>query len=120
MRDVTSKNGSFAKMGRVAKNPLLTIRHLWHIRGVCGEARQGSEKVVGTSEIARQRATQGEPAKLTPCRSEPNSAAPNWKPDDVVRRKGRGVTFRRDVGRGEQVEIALAGRIYRVRLSQLR
>ena len=46
-------------------------------------------------------------------------AAPNWKPGDVVHGKGRGGTFRRDVGEGEHVEIVLADRIYRVRLSEL-
>ena len=46
-------------------------------------------------------------------------AAPNWKPDDVVHWKGRGGVFRRDVGDGEHVEIVLADRIYRVRLSEL-
>jgi hypothetical protein len=37
----------------------------------------------------------------------------------MVRWKGRDGTFRRDVGDGEHVEIVLADRIYRVRLSEL-
>jgi hypothetical protein len=37
----------------------------------------------------------------------------------VVHWKGRAGTFRRDVGDGEHVEIVLADRIYRVRLSEL-
>jgi len=36
-----------------------------------------------------------------------------------VRWKGRGGTFRRDFGDGEHAEIALADRIYRVRVSEL-
>jgi hypothetical protein len=66
----------------------------------------------------------GEPRKASQRNSRraaqsPTRAAPNWKPDDVVHWKGRGGTFRRDVGDGEHVEIVLADRIYRVRLSEL-
>jgi hypothetical protein len=49
----------------------------------------------------------------------PSRIAPIWKLGDVVHWKGRGGTFGRDVGDGEHAEIALAERIYRVRLSEL-
>jgi hypothetical protein len=72
----------------------------------------------------RARLPGGEPRKASQRNSRraaqnPTRAAPNWKPDDVVHWKGRGGTFRRDVGDGEHVEIVLADRIYRVRLSEL-
>jgi hypothetical protein len=44
----------FTEMGRVAKNPLLTIKELWHIRGAGGIAGRREGKVVGTSEITRR------------------------------------------------------------------
>jgi hypothetical protein len=50
----------------------------------------------------------------------PTRIAPVWKSGDAVRWNGRDGTFRRDVGDGENAEIALAERIYRVRLSELR
>ena len=72
----------------------------------------------------RARLPGGEPRKASQRNSRraaqsPTRIAPNWKPDDVVRWKGRGGTFRRDVGDGEHVEIVLADRIYRVRFSEL-
>jgi len=72
----------------------------------------------------RARLPGGEPRKTSQRNSRrvaqsPARAAPNWKPNDVVRWKGRSGTFRRDVGDGEHVEIVLADRIYRVRLSEL-
>jgi len=72
----------------------------------------------------RARLPGGEPRKASQRNSRRAAqsltrAAPNWKPDDVVHWKGRGGTFRRDVGDGEHVEILLADRIYRVRLSDL-
>jgi len=72
----------------------------------------------------RARLPGGEPRKASPRYSRraaqiPTRAAPNWKPNDLVHWKGRVGTFRRDVGDGEHVEIVLADRIYRVRLSEL-
>jgi hypothetical protein len=49
----------------------------------------------------------------------PTRVAPVWKPGDAVRWKGRSGSFRCDVGDGEHAEIALAERIYRVRLSEI-
>ena len=49
----------------------------------------------------------------------PTRVAPVWKSGDAVRWNGRGGTFRREVGVGEHAEIALAERVYRVRLSEL-
>jgi hypothetical protein len=49
----------------------------------------------------------------------PTRIVPILKPGDAVRWKARGGAFRRDVGDSEHAEIALADRIYRVRLSEL-
>jgi len=49
----------------------------------------------------------------------PARVVPVWISGDAVRWKGRGGTFRRDVGDGEHAEFALAERIYRVPLSEL-
>lgn len=72
----------------------------------------------------RARLPGGEPRKASQRNTRragqsPTRIAPVWRPGDVVRWKGRGGTFRRDVGDGEHAEIALAERIYRVRLSEL-
>ena len=72
----------------------------------------------------RARLPGGEPRKASQRNTRragqaPTRIAPSWKAGDLVRWKGRGGTFRRDVGDGEHAEIALAERIYRVRVSEL-
>jgi hypothetical protein len=49
----------------------------------------------------------------------PARIAPSCKTGDVVLSKGRRGTVRRDLGDAEHTEIALAERIYRMRLSEL-
>jgi hypothetical protein len=49
----------------------------------------------------------------------PTRIAPVWKSGDALRWKGRAGIFHRDVGDGEHAEIALAERVYRVRLTEL-
>ena len=72
----------------------------------------------------RARLPGGEPRKASQRNTiragrSPTRIAPLWKPGDAVRWKGRGGTFRCDVGDDEHAEIVLAERIYRVRLSEL-
>jgi hypothetical protein len=72
----------------------------------------------------RARLPGGEPRKASQRNTRragqsPARVVPVWKSGDAVRWQGRGGTFRRDVGDGEHAEIALAERIYRVRLSEL-
>ena len=45
--------------------------------------------------------------------------APVWRASMPVLWKGRAGIFRRDVGDGEHAEVAIDGRIYRVRLTEL-
>ena len=45
---------------------------------------------------------------------------PVWRASMPVLWKGRAAVFRRDVGDGEHAEILVDGRIYRVRISELR
>jgi hypothetical protein len=73
----------------------------------------------GTGEITGWRAAQGEPEKHTPRQSDfcaHPSEVEIRRPGAMERPRG---TFHRDVGDGEHAEIALAERIYRVRLSEL-
>jgi len=72
----------------------------------------------------RARLPGGEPRKASQrntrrATQSPAHIGPIWKPGDAVRWKERGGTFRRDIGDGEHAEIALADRIYRVRVSEL-
>jgi hypothetical protein len=47
-------------------------------------------------------------------------ATPVWRASMPVLWKGRAGIFRRDVGDGEHVEVVIEGRIYRVRIGELR
>ena len=72
----------------------------------------------------RARLPGGEPRKASQRNARrgglmPARIAPVWKSGDAVRWSGRDGTFRRDVGDGEHAEIALAERVYRVRLCEL-
>jgi hypothetical protein len=49
----------------------------------------------------------------------PTRIAPIFRPGDRVHWKGRAGIYQRDVGDGEHSEIALAERIYRVKLTEL-
>lgn len=72
----------------------------------------------------RARLPGGEPRKASQrnarrASQSPARIAPAWKSGDAVRWSGRNGAFNRDVGDGEHAEITLAGRVYRVRLSEL-
>jgi hypothetical protein len=47
-------------------------------------------------------------------------AIPVWRSSMPVLWKGRAGIFRRDVGDGEHAEVVIDGRVYRVRISELR
>ena len=64
----------------------------------------------GEPRKASQRNRRGAGAKLTPV----------WRASMPVLWKGRAGIFRRDVGDGEYAEVVIEGRIYRVRISELR
>ena len=73
----------------------------------------------------RSRLPGGEPRKASQRNSRRASAAPQriapvWRASMPVLWKGRAAVFRRDVGDGEHAEILIDGRIYRVRISELR
>ena len=72
----------------------------------------------------RQRLPAGEPRKASQRRSR--RAAPSqvdvsrvWHPGDKVRWRDRIGDFQRDLGDGEQAEVMIFNRIYRVRLVDL-
>jgi hypothetical protein len=46
--------------------------------------------------------------------------SPIWRAGEAVRWKGRPGVFRRDVGDGEHAEVVIEGRVYRVRIGELR
>jgi hypothetical protein len=73
----------------------------------------------------RTRLPGGEPRKASQRNSRrtvspADKATPAWRAGDAVRWKGRPGVFRRDVGDGEHAEVAIDGRVYRVRISELR
>jgi rubredoxin len=82
------------------------------------QARAESRNV-GTSKIARRRAAQGEPEEHAPGRAEFDAYRTDVETRGCGSLEGRSGTFRRDLGDAEHAEIALAERIYRVRLSEL-
>jgi hypothetical protein len=45
---------------------------------------------------------------------------PIWRASMPVLWKGRAAIFRREVGDGEHAEVVIDGRVYRVRISELR
>jgi hypothetical protein len=49
----------------------------------------------------------------------PTKIIRTWRTGEPVQWKGRAGVFRRDVGDGEHAELAIGGRIYRVRISEL-
>src|SRR5262249_31587981 len=64
----------------------------------------------------RRKASQRNTRRTSPI---PARIAPSWRPGDQVRWKDRSGVFRRDVGDGEHVEIAIGERVYRVRAGEL-
>jgi hypothetical protein len=71
----------------------------------------------------RTRLPGGEPRKASQRNSRRALAAPKtpvWRASMPVLWKGRAAVFRREVGDGEHAEILVDGRIYRVRISELR
>ena len=48
------------------------------------------------------------------------NAVPIWRASMPVLWKGRAGIFRRDVGDGEHAEVVIDGRVYRVRIEELR
>ena len=71
----------------------------------------------------RSRLPGGEPRKASQRRTRRGEApAPvklNWRPGERVRWNDRDGVFQRDLGDGENAEIKLGDRVYRVRLSEL-
>ena len=72
----------------------------------------------------RQRLPAGEPRKASQRRTR--RAAPLqsrisrvWRPGDAVRWRERTGNFHRDLGDGENAEIIIANRTYRVRIEEL-
>ncbi|HET9848696.1 MAG TPA: hypothetical protein VFR68_09100 [Candidatus Dormibacteraeota bacterium] len=73
----------------------------------------------------RARLPRGEPRKASQCNSRraeavPRRIAPIWKPGDQVRWQGRVGGFRRHVGDDVHAEVTSDGRVYRVRVADLR
>ena len=71
----------------------------------------------------RSRLPGGEPRKASQ-RNKRNTVlvkvTPVWRSSMPVLLKGRAAVFRREVGDGEHAEVVIEGRVYRVRLSELR
>ena len=71
----------------------------------------------------RARLPAGEPRKASQRRTRraaPSKAVtPVWRPGDMVRWRDRIGVFSRDLGDGEHGEVQIAGRTYRVRLTDL-
>ena len=72
----------------------------------------------------RARLPGGEPRKASQRNSRragalPTRISPVWRSGDNVHWQGRAGVFRRDVGDGENAEIGIGERIYRVRLKDL-
>jgi hypothetical protein len=73
----------------------------------------------------RARLPGGEPRKASQRKARRAGQAatkitPVWRPGDAVRWKDRSGTFRREAGDEKHAEIDIAGRIYRVPLTELR
>ena len=73
----------------------------------------------------RSRLPGGEPRKASQRNkrsvgSAPAKIGPVWQASMPVLWKGRAGVFRRDVGDGENAEVVIDGRVYRVRFSELR
>src|SRR5690349_24911581 len=66
----------------------------------------------------------GEPRKASQRNARrvvtPTKVVPVWRASMPVLWKGRAGIFRRDVGDGEHAEVVIDGRVYRVRLNELR
>jgi len=89
--------------------------------GADTEARQSG----AIAMTGRTRLPGGEPRKASQRNSRPANAVPKkitpvWRASMPVLWKERAAVFRRDVGDGEHAEILVDGRIYRVRISELR
>ena len=73
----------------------------------------------------RQRLPGGEPRMASQRNSRRSvspaaKATPVWRASMPVLWKGRAGIFRRDAGDGEHAEVLIDGRIYRIRLSELK
>jgi hypothetical protein len=73
----------------------------------------------------RSRLPGGEPRKASQrntqrAGSPATKAVPVWRASMPVLWKGRAGIFRRDVGDGEHAEVVIEGRVYRVRIGELR
>ena len=72
----------------------------------------------------RQRLPAGEPRKASQRRTRRAAPSPVyvgrvWRPGDKVRWRDRIGDFRRDLGDGENAEVTISDRTYRVRLADL-
>ena len=72
----------------------------------------------------RQRLPGGAPRKASQRKTRRASPVTSrislsWRAGDGVRWQGRAGIFRRDVGDGEHAELAIAERVYRVRINEL-
>ena len=71
----------------------------------------------------RSRLPGGEPRKASQRNKRstiPAKATPVWRASMPVLWKGRTAVFRREVGDGDHAEVVIEGRVYRVRISELR
>jgi hypothetical protein len=71
----------------------------------------------------RSRLPGGEPRKASQRNKRstvPAKPAPVWRASMPVLWKGRAAIFRSEVGDGEHAEIVIEGRVYRVRIGELR
>jgi hypothetical protein len=72
----------------------------------------------------RSRLPGGEPRKASQRNSRsaaaPKKITPTWRASMPVLWKGRAAVFRREVGDDEHAEVVIEGRVYRVRIAELR
>src|SRR5438105_1194597 len=102
----------------VGSNPTPSASKVWW--AATTTADHGFERVLMSG---RSRLPGGEPRKASQRRTRRGEApAPvklNWRPGERVRWNDRDGVFQRDLGDGENAEIKLGDRVYRVRLSEL-
>ena len=102
----------------VGSNPTPSASRVWS--GISVDCRPRFERVLMSG---RSRLPGGEPRKASQRRTRRGEApAPvklNWRPGERVRWNERDGVFQRDLGDGENAEIKLGDRVYRVRLSEL-
>ncbi len=85
----------------------------------------GTKSDILDTVSGRARLPGGEPRKASQRKTRKANpvqvrVAPTWRAGDSVRWKERAGVFRREVGDGEHAEVAIADRVYRVRMSELR